>query len=111
MARFVADENFPGPVVASLRSLGHDVLTIREAGITGCSDRTVLITATAGQRVVVTLNQWDYVKLHNLFPVHSGIIVCSENKEFVAMAQQIHAAVSRLPSLNNKLIRVNRAAK
>lgn len=32
MARFYADENFPLPVVQVLRGLGHDVLTIGEAG-------------------------------------------------------------------------------
>ena len=32
MSRFLADENFPLPVVEELRRLGHDVLTIQEAG-------------------------------------------------------------------------------
>jgi len=32
MARFYADENFPLPVLQVLRGLGHDVLTIGEAG-------------------------------------------------------------------------------
>jgi hypothetical protein len=32
MARFYADEQFPLPVVELLRNLGHDVLTVQEAG-------------------------------------------------------------------------------
>jgi predicted nuclease of predicted toxin-antitoxin system len=32
MARFYADEQFPFPVVELLRNLGHDVLTVQEAG-------------------------------------------------------------------------------
>ena len=32
MARLYANENFPHPVVAELRRLGHDVLTIQETG-------------------------------------------------------------------------------
>ena len=32
MARFFADEQFPLPVVELLRNLGHDVLTVQEAG-------------------------------------------------------------------------------
>jgi len=32
MNRFLADENLPLPVVAELRSLGYDVITIQEAG-------------------------------------------------------------------------------
>jgi uncharacterized protein DUF5615 len=31
MARFYANENFPKQVVVTLRSLGHDVLTVAEA--------------------------------------------------------------------------------
>jgi hypothetical protein len=32
MARLYSNENFPLPVVHRLRTLGHDVLTIQEAG-------------------------------------------------------------------------------
>jgi hypothetical protein len=35
MARLYADENFPQPVVMGLRRLGHDVLTVQEAGKAG----------------------------------------------------------------------------
>jgi hypothetical protein len=37
MARLYADENFPRQVVLELRNLGHDVLTIQEAGEAGLS--------------------------------------------------------------------------
>ncbi len=32
MARLYTNENFPLPVVETLRKLGHDVLTIQETG-------------------------------------------------------------------------------
>jgi Domain of unknown function (DUF5615) len=32
MARLYADEQYPLPVVEFLRALGHDVLTVQEAG-------------------------------------------------------------------------------
>ena len=32
MARFYANENLPEPVVAELRRLGHDVVTMRVGG-------------------------------------------------------------------------------
>jgi len=32
MARLYANENFPFPVVAELRRLGHDVATVRDTG-------------------------------------------------------------------------------
>ena len=37
MAKLYANENFPLPVVEELRRLGHDVLTIQEAGEAGQS--------------------------------------------------------------------------
>ena len=35
MARLYADEQYPLPVVEFLRPLGHDVLTVQEAGNAG----------------------------------------------------------------------------
>lgn len=35
MARLYADEDFPYPVVLELRRLGHEVLTVQEAGKEG----------------------------------------------------------------------------
>ncbi len=35
MARLLADENFPLPVVEELRRLGHEVLTLRDIGQAG----------------------------------------------------------------------------
>lgn len=56
MARLYANENFPLAVVESLRLLGHDVLTVREAGTDNqrISDEAVLAFATAQQRAAVT---------------------------------------------------------
>lgn len=50
MARLYADENFPHPVVLELRRLGHEVLTIQEAGKAGqrVPDEMVLAEANAG---------------------------------------------------------------
>jgi hypothetical protein len=48
MARFLADENFPLPVVLELRRLGHDILTMHEAALTNqqVADDAVLAYAT-----------------------------------------------------------------
>ncbi|MDV2999123.1 MAG: hypothetical protein N5P05_000729 [Chroococcopsis gigantea SAG 12.99] len=49
MARFYADEQFPFPVVQLLRDLGHDILTVREAGNAdqSISDEDVLTFAVS----------------------------------------------------------------
>jgi hypothetical protein len=42
MARLYADEQFPRPVVEHLRSLGHDILTVQEAGNAGNADQNFI---------------------------------------------------------------------
>jgi hypothetical protein len=49
MARLYADENVPAALVKLLRLLGHDVLTVQEAGRAGEPDPQVLSDATADQ--------------------------------------------------------------
>lgn len=108
MARLYADEQFPRPVVEHLRSLGHDVLTVHEAGNAGDSDPEVFTFAIAQNRVVLTQNRRDFVKLHRSQPDHLGMVICSDDQDFIRLAERIHEAVSAEASLRGKLIRVMR---
>lgn len=76
MARLYANENFPLPVVEELRRLGHDVLTVHEAGRAGQSvpDEAILTFAWADGRALLTLNRKHFIRLHNEQPHHAGII-------------------------------------
>jgi hypothetical protein len=55
VARLLADENFPLPVVEELRRLGHDVVTLEDAGKAGQSlpDEAVLDFASGDNRAVL----------------------------------------------------------
>lgn len=64
MARLLADEQFPRKSVELLRSFGHDVITIQEAGKAGISDDMVLEFAILENRAVLTINRRDFLKLH-----------------------------------------------
>jgi predicted nuclease of predicted toxin-antitoxin system len=110
VARLFADENFPFPVVEALRDLGHDVVTVAEAGKAGASltDKSILEVATANQRAVVTLNRRHFVRLHETEPIHAGIIVCSLDLDFQGQAARIDQAVAMHESLAGRLVRVNR---
>jgi Domain of unknown function (DUF5615) len=109
MARLYADEDFPGPVVQILRSLGHDVLTVQEAGRQGSADAQVLADATADNRAVLTHNHRHYKKLHGT-QAHAGIVSCTrDERDLAALAQRIHAAIAALPNLPNQFVRVIRA--
>jgi hypothetical protein len=111
MARLYADENFPQPAVEELRRLGHDVLTIHEAGHAGQAepDEAVMAFAITHQRAVLTLNRKHFIRLHGLQPGHAGIIVCTFDPDFIGQAQRIHDAIASETELAGHLIRVNRS--
>jgi predicted nuclease of predicted toxin-antitoxin system len=112
MARFYANENFPLPTVEALRRLGHDVLTTAESGRAGQAvpDADVLAFAVAAQRIVVTLNRRHFIRLHQATPTHAGIVVCTFDPDFAALAQRIHSALEAQPQMAGQLVRVNRPA-
>lgn len=110
MATLYTNENVPLPVAEELRRLGHDVMTVQESGLGGQSipDHTVLKFAIDHGRGLITLNRRHFVKLHEETPGHPGIIVCTTDSDFLALAARIDTAVRKTPSLAGKLLRVNR---
>jgi predicted nuclease of predicted toxin-antitoxin system len=112
MAQIYANENFPLQVVEVLRQLGHDVLTVREAGQDNqrIEDAVVLAFAVAQGRAILTINRRDFKQLHRQQPNHRGIIVCTEDTDVEGQAQRIHGAIATLATLDGALVRVNRPA-
>ncbi len=112
MARLYADEQYPYPVVEFLRALGHDVLTVQEAGKANqrISDPDVLTFATSEQRAVITQNRKDFFRLHRMRPEHAGIIACTNDRDWEALANRIHDAITAEETLQGELIRVVRPA-
>ena len=112
MNRFLADENLPLPVVAELRLLGYDVVTLQEAGRGNQQfpDEKVLYLALEQGRALVTLNRKHFIRLHHLNKKHGGIIVCSMDLDYPGQALRIHQAVKPCESLAGLLIRINRPA-
>ncbi len=110
MARLYSNENFPLPVVEELRRLGHDVLTVAEAGKAeqAISDPEVLVFATTEGRAVLTINRKHFVRLHSENANHAGIIVCSLDMDFAGQAERISSAIALQGDLNGQLIRINR---
>jgi hypothetical protein len=113
VARLYSNENFPLPVVLELRRLGHDVLTVLEAGKAdqAIPDEEVLALATQHNRAVLTLNRRHFVRLHGAQPEHAGIIVCTYDADFVSQARRIHRQLGATENLAGQLLRVNRAQK
>jgi predicted nuclease of predicted toxin-antitoxin system len=110
MAQLYSNENFPQPVVEHLRGLGHDVLTSHDAGKSEqkTPDDEVLSFATAAGRAVLTHNRRDFVGLHKKNSAHAGIIACTEDVDFEALANRIHDRIKDIDDFQGKLIRVYR---
>ena len=110
MARFYADEQFPLPVVELLRNLGHDVLTVQEAGNANqrIPDDQVLAFAVSQERAILTINRIDFIRLHRRDDQHFGIVVCTNNRNWQQFTAQVDEAVRGEESLQGKLIRVVR---
>ena len=113
MAGLYADENFNGKVVQQLLQLGHDVLTAQQAGKAGqgIDDADVLAHAISLKRAVLTHNRKHFVKLHKKSSHHFGIVVCTNDRDYQALADRIHQALFPVSALENKLIRVNKPKK
>ncbi len=111
MAKLYADENFPQPAVEALRELGHDVLTTVDSGKAGQAipDEAVLAFSTEEQQIVLTLNRKHFIRLHRDQPKHAGIIVCTFDADFNALATHIHEALETKSDMAGELIRVNRS--
>ena len=112
MARIYANENFYRPVVAKLREFGHDVLTTLEAGKANqkIPDEEVLLFAIAEERVMLTLNRRHFMRLHRLYPKHFGIIVCTEDGDFEALAIRINQVLEGTgDNLENQLMKIYRS--
>lgn len=111
MARLFADENFPLPVVETLRQLGHDIVTVQESGKANQAfpDDAVLRVASDDERAVITLNRKDFIVLHKISSAHEGIIVGTADVDFAGQARRINDVIGAADTLAGKLIRVNRA--
>ncbi len=108
--KLYADENFPFPCVTLLRSFGYDVETVYEAGKANqcISDSEVLEHATRTKRAVITHNRKDFKQLHHKTQSHCGIIACTADNDFNALAQRIHDQLMSKSALDGRFLLITR---
>ena len=108
--KFYSNENFHLGAAEQLRSLGDDVLTSLEAGRANrrIPDAQVLEFARQESRAILTFNRLHFVRLHKKSADHHGILVCSADPNFEALALRIHLAVRSLTSREGQFFRTNR---
>ena len=87
-------------------------LTSYEAGCANqkIPDDQVLAYATEQNRLVLTLNRFDFIRLHQETQgAHSLIIVCTrDDADPLALATRIHSALATTANPEGQLIRVVR---
>jgi predicted nuclease of predicted toxin-antitoxin system len=90
--------------------LGHDVVTVSDTGKAGqgVPDEEILALAHAQNRALLTHNRKDFRNLHKAGNPHSGLILCTEDADFEALAARIHRALSSTTESAGGVIRVNR---
>ena len=110
MALLLADENLPAPTVTALRQHGHDILTMLDLDKAGLSipDDEVLALAASLNRCVVTQNRKDFIRLHKQQPGHAGILICTVDSDFKALANRIAQCLDEADLIAGQLLRVQR---
>ena len=76
--KLLLDENLSPWVAETLRADGLDAAHVRDRGLLGAPDRVVFQAAFAEDRVLVTSNVEDFVKLARAHEVHPGIVLVEE---------------------------------
>jgi predicted nuclease of predicted toxin-antitoxin system len=71
-------------------------------------DNEVLDFATQSGRAILTHNRPDFMALHRKNKTHEGIIVCTVNPDFSALAACIHKRLLELDSVRGLFVRVNK---
>ncbi len=56
----------------------------------------------------MTMNRKHFLRLHRNRPEHAGIIVCSFDPDFDALARRIHEKLVSTRPLKSNLIRIDR---
>ncbi len=72
--RFKLDENFGTRTQKVFRTAGHDVQTVREQGLEGCSDQHLYEVCCSERRCLVTLDL-DFADVIRFPPARTGGIV------------------------------------
>ena len=75
--KIFANENLFEPIIDYLRSLGNDVLSIRDSGLSGISDDEVFERACKENMVIITMDK-DFTRIFRFPPEKCGGIVVAK---------------------------------
>jgi len=93
--KILADENIPLVTIESLRTFGHDVLSLHDSGRKGMKDTPVWSIVQNEQRLLVTTDK-GFARHRN--ERHYGILVVRLRKpNLMKIDERVLAALSEIP--------------
>jgi predicted nuclease of predicted toxin-antitoxin system len=108
--KLLLDENLSPQVAEALRGEGIDAVHVRDRGLLQATDREVLDRAFDEDRVLVTANVGDFLKLARARDLHAGIVLIEnggllrdEQREVVVRA---HEAMRGQRDMANRVLRI-----
>ena len=108
--KLLLDENLPPAAAVALAADGIDACHVRDRGILGASDHDVLERAYQEDRVLVTSNVDDFVKLAAAREIHAGIVLVERGgllrDEQIALMCEAAATLADHGVMINELLRV-----
>jgi Domain of unknown function (DUF5615) len=95
------DEDSQAKILVNLLKVaGNKVQTVNEVGITGFSDDQVLEYARQHSQVLLTRNCGDFLALHEIDPMHPGILAIYQDAE-LAKNMSYQAIVKAIDNLRS----------
>jgi predicted nuclease of predicted toxin-antitoxin system len=109
--KLLLDENLSPRVAETLaREDGVDAVHVRDRGLLGALDHTVLEAAFAEDRVLVTSNVDDFVKLGRAKDLHPGIVLIEDGgllrDEQLQAVRKAVAVLEGERDLVNRILRI-----
>jgi len=91
--KLLLDENVSPSIARRLNAVGVDVYHARDRGLTGAADHVLWRRAFEEDRILVTINVRDFVRLAERSGLHSGIITfpsgCTPEEQFSLIAHAL----------------------
>jgi len=72
--KILADENLFEPIVVHLKALGHEVMSVRDSGLSGITDDAVYQLACKEKRVIITMDK-DFSRTFRFPPERCGGVI------------------------------------
>lgn len=108
--KLLLDENLSPKVAEWLRQDGVDAVHLRDRGLLHLPDHRVLERAYEEDRVLVTANVADFVKLAQARDLHAGILLIEDGgllrDEQLEVVRRALEAIKEVPDMVNRLLRV-----